>query len=424
MLPRVEPRDALEYIRKRRPCILRSLPEDLADLARLSAPATICRGVEDVEVDVERVSDRGTFGTGKTKTRMTLSAFFAALDAGENLYLTTQYDDVEDDQVLHEPLRSMVSRGSLSLPAVPALMAGRVTAKVNLWIGRSKEGTSSGFHHDFHDNLYMLLQGKKRFRIFPPTEHVCRAAGVRGERIHRNGVIAYDDDLGADGVTLTDRRELRVEARRRAVRDDDEASKARLEEAYDELLQSALADEIGDDGGEEVDDDESDDEDGNDYGEAGGDEQDNDDDDDEGGDAGAARGNDNDNGGDRIGEHPMTPGGPENDEQNHGDDTKPPSFSSLTTAQVTHLLSDETLGGTEVELRAGEALYLPASYFHEVLSSSSADGAPHVAVNYWFYPPDDADLTGYADSEVLGELKHRLDESFAELAHPRKRAKR
>lgn len=42
----------------------------------------------------------------------------------------------------------------------------------------------------------------------------------------------------------------------------------------------------------------------------------------------------------------------------------------------------------EVVLRAGEMLYLPASWFHEVTSSSGAAAAPHAAVNYWFHPPD------------------------------------
>jgi hypothetical protein len=30
-------------------------------------------------------------------------------------------------------------------------------------------GSSSGLHHDFHDNLYVLLAGRKRFRLWPPS---------------------------------------------------------------------------------------------------------------------------------------------------------------------------------------------------------------------------------------------------------------
>ncbi|EER05448.1 conserved hypothetical protein [Perkinsus marinus ATCC 50983] len=46
----------------------------------------------------------------------------------------------------------------------------------------------------------------------------------------------------------------------------------------------------------------------------------------------------------------------------------------------------------EVELLPGDMLYLPASYFHEVISYSSTqgeekEGGGHLAVNYWYHPP-------------------------------------
>jgi Cupin-like domain len=41
----------------------------------------------------------------------------------------------------------------------------------------------------------------------------------------------------------------------------------------------------------------------------------------------------------------------------------------------------------EVTLKAGEMLYLPAGWFHEVRSSAET-GSGHMALNYWFHPPD------------------------------------
>ena len=38
------------------------------------------------------------------------------------------------------------------------------------------------------------------------------------------------------------------------------------------------------------------------------------------------------------------------------------------------------------ECSAGDILYLPASWFHEVQSRSAGKG--HMAFNYWFHPPD------------------------------------
>lgn len=51
-------------------------------------------------------------------------------------------------------------------PLRPALAGALIPQNVNLWMGHSKKGagSSSGLHHDFHDNLYLLLRGKKTFR--------------------------------------------------------------------------------------------------------------------------------------------------------------------------------------------------------------------------------------------------------------------
>ena len=58
----------------------------------------------------------------------------------------------------------------------------------------------------------------------------------------------------------------------------------------------------------------------------------------------------------------------------------PPSFSRATV---------EELGlapAMEFELCAGESLYLPAGWFHEVTSGNDG-GSVHMALNYWMHPP-------------------------------------
>jgi hypothetical protein len=40
------------------------------------------------------------------------------------------------------------------------------------------------------------------------------------------------------------------------------------------------------------------------------------------------------------------------------------------------------------EIEAGDMLYLPAGWFHEVTSYSTKLGEWHLALNYWFHPPD------------------------------------
>lgn len=90
------------------------------------------------------------------------------------------------------------------------------------------------------------------------------------------------------------------------------------------------------------------------------------------------------------------------------DDRHPPHFCR---AQVTGRWDASLKGfpelpremeGAAVELGPGDALYLPAGWFHEVTSRGEGGGA-HLAVNWWFYPPDRLDGDGkepYATSPL------------------------
>ena len=73
----------------------------------------------------------------------------------------------------------------------------------------------------------------------------------------------------------------------------------------------------------------------------------------------------------------------------------------------------------EVTVEAGQALYLPASWFHEVTSVGSGDPCMHIAVNYWFHPPDHilgsgaAGRGGAATSEGHGRTRQQSTENVA-----------
>ena len=75
-----------------------------------------------------------------------------------------------------------------------------------------------------------------------------------------------------------------------------------------------------------------------------------------------------------------------------------------------------------IELHEGQMLYLPASWWHEVTSSSPPAGDDdtknvHMAFNYWFYPPDSLDCfeEPYADQSTWGYLREEAA-SIAERA--------
>lgn len=121
----------------------------------------------------------------------------------------------------------------------------------------------------------------------------------------------------------------------------------------------------------------------------------------------------------------------ESEEERSGDE--PSSFSRIPTALVHHHLglptsavppSDGSLDDFPkfkraqkpfvVELSEGEMLYLPASWWHEVTSSSSGagDDAVHMAFNYWFYPPNKLDSFEhpYEDSLVWEYIRAKNEQ--------------
>lgn len=65
-----------------------------------------------------------------------------------------------------------------------------------------------------------------------------------------------------------------------------------------------------------------------------------------------------------------------------------------------------------VEIDPGDMLYLPASWWHEVTSSSPDNNSKnvHMAFNYWFYPPDSLNFDEpYKDSIVWGYMRSRVN---------------
>lgn len=63
--------------------------------------------------------------------------------------------------------------------------------RINSYAILSSAGSSSGLHHDFHDNLYVLIHGRKSFKLFSPadTENMYTRGHV--EIVHPNGRICY-----------------------------------------------------------------------------------------------------------------------------------------------------------------------------------------------------------------------------------------
>lgn len=70
-----------------------------------------------------------------------------------------------------------------------------------MWFGDAKDGSTTGLHHDYHDNVYMLLRGRKIFRIYSPdaiTQGLNTNGVIDGINnnntvvVLSNGLICYD----------------------------------------------------------------------------------------------------------------------------------------------------------------------------------------------------------------------------------------
>ncbi|PWN20635.1 hypothetical protein BCV69DRAFT_282855 [Microstroma glucosiphilum] len=133
------------------------------------------------------------------------------------------------DPLLPSPTHALAD----DFPLQPALMGNLVLQQTNLWLGNCQEGKSSGLHHDFHDNLYALLSGRKRFILFPPPYHLLLHPRGTVERVHPNGLIEYTPrgsrhirhpvchrlPLRSDGLPQTEAARWSLLARRQELRE-------------------------------------------------------------------------------------------------------------------------------------------------------------------------------------------------------------
>ncbi|EFN56809.1 hypothetical protein CHLNCDRAFT_17690, partial [Chlorella variabilis] len=144
-------------------------------------------------LQVERRRGAGdAFGQGDaSKVALTLAAALARMAAGDtSLYITTQPVPSAPDG--HPELyASLVEQLAADVPLVPQLMGRLVPQSINLWLGTAPHGSSSGLHCDYHDNLYVLLRGRKRFRLYPPSLARRMYTVGRVARVHANGRIVF-----------------------------------------------------------------------------------------------------------------------------------------------------------------------------------------------------------------------------------------
>ncbi|CAE7611771.1 glnA3 [Symbiodinium sp. CCMP2592] len=288
--------------------------------AMRSGPAGKCQ----VEVE-RRAGTTQFFGQQDAGARevTTLSQFCDEIDQGNELaYLTTQAlpeDERGCPKALAPPHVLNLLQEAENLR--PTLVSCLAPVQYNLWFGRSQEGSSSGLHHDFHDNIYVLLRGCKEFRLFSPRcLDILSPVGVmQGDaKLHPNGLISYVPGIRSDGAPASVARAWGAgrSERNGVLNSDDE------EAELDQLLTEAMETDVD----------------------------------------GKGRATDK--------------------------SSLPDSFCHASTCEGAQRPVPSSLQGRHLTatLKVGDLLYLPASWFHEVISYGG-DAGGHLALNLWMAPP-------------------------------------
>ncbi len=215
------------YVKRRQPVILNGLPTELKPLAeRAWLDTTLPTAAAKTTVHVEtRSSPHEPFGRGR-RVQMTFKELDQHIKANSHLYyLTTQPGC---DELVTPPLDAVAA--DLPLSDGPGLLPSLRLQSVNLWLGRSNDeaGTSSGLHHDFHDNLYVVLRGAKHLELYSPADAERMHTAGTIVRVHPNGRINYAGArTSADGRSEEEIWDCAWDRARRGCR----RAKARLAEA-------------------------------------------------------------------------------------------------------------------------------------------------------------------------------------------------
>lgn len=313
---------------------------------------------------------------------------FDDLDDDEETYAVPEHKLTQDEvdfrirTLLQPPLTELFKKDEF--PLVPDIFGPLVPQQINLWMGASlngekskpdmeivtKEGlgryvptgNSSGLHHDHADNLYVLVQGKKRFTLFSPRDAETLKTVGEIKRVFPNGLIDYRVNERArfwrpmreDGAMMGEWARWMIEKG-----DFLEISKEKLEEIIenDEPFSENSTSDLDPPSFSTV--------------------------------------------------PPLLA---------HLDEVS--DRRALEAYANEHFPGFLDLQKIEVWLEPGEMLYLPTGWFHEVTSLAEGEGGAHVALNWWFVPPTGPRQIPYPDDY----WKEDYDRTLAAIAHQREKA--
>lgn len=286
----------------------------------------------------------------------------------EKLQLSLSEAQSRVRELLQPPLTNLCL--DETFPLVPDFLSGLIPQQINLWMGcgatsaetpdfdnlteeslgkylppTKNGGSSSGLHHDHADNLYILIQGIKRFTLFSPADAQKLHTIGLVHKIYENGLIDYEINefsknwkhVRNDGAILKSVAEWMLDKNDFSV-----YSQKQLQDLVDEPEPAVASDKKYD---------------------------------------------------------------PPNFSKIppallHLRDFDSDAVQKLKSFSEKHFPGFLDLHSVQVWLKPGEMLYLPAGWFHEVTSFGQENADPiHIALNYWFIPPTNQDAkNAYPDA--------------------------
>lgn len=377
------------FIHKRRPVVLKGMLPGLSLIEQWTNLDYLKKKVGDLPVMVEkRSTETDSFGNGN-EVKLLFRQFVQLICNGDDKHYMTTQDAHANTDGRPDLMSPFMKTLSSDFPLRPILMGNLIPQNINLWIGNSsnKDGTSSGLHHDYHDNLYIVLKGRKRFRLYSPMD--IDKMYMRGEllRVHPNGRInykgeettAYGADLLSDAAAKAARQrceaeraledaELALDEAKPGAQEQLDRAEKQLDDALDAVLDAELCEEDDDNDGSKS---ESSDKYEYEYE-------------------------------DRNRLVDKTVKNPTNFSKIKADCLK--DEKKLKQNYPNILLSNAAFCDIEAE----SVLYLPASWFHEVKSYGTS-----IALNYWFHPPDGDEFSQpYSSDFWPNDFSERAEKSL------------
>jgi hypothetical protein len=260
----VDPQDFFtNYVSKRVPVVLKGLTSSLGIYDTWTNTYLKQKAGESRITAERRHGADEAFGKGKeTLENVTFGEFLSKIEDSElgwQYYLTSQEPEEvqgEEQPLCSAPMNALLEDLAKDDILPPKFLDNLVLSTVNMWMGRtpsSSKWSTTGLHHDFHDNVYFLLRGKKRFNLVSPDEaSKCQTRG-KISKVHFNGRIEYAK-LGSvrpDGAPklIADQEDLEQEIARLEILaeggDEEAADKlGELELKMEDLMEKLLDEEV------------------------------------------------------------------------------------------------------------------------------------------------------------------------------------